>query len=635
VLPILHQAVEERAAAVQAVEDAWTAVSDPQAASPADLAVILACGEKLLREQRAFLHAACDYNQDIAEYGLSVASPGSSPQAIVALLIGPSNSLAPTASVNGSPNPGMNANQMTNNEVIGTSTIPTEVNGVGSGVRATGLNEPWMDSSSQQMMHQGLTPAQRPANWKMNEPTPAPPRDSLNANASTGSSAPVPSAASSPSASGSASGSSNTNTLRQADLNEQFWTVPDDAPKTDSSKTDATKTGEPSAKKSHAEKSTLVPVQMPASASGGSHASGDSRTAVPGLVPMDFGSDAGSTIPDSPVPDATSTIPDATQSAPKSVTTNKRILSPGGLDETAAQPGGADAPSNGTPSNGAWSNSMPSAGSTSNAVVANGSALYLALVDADPAMRAKQLTVTLHWDRSLPPQNVGKPVSLVESLARSTSGNQRSTIEAFWRVRQEASQYQLFGQQAEWLDSLTSVLLERRSQPNGPVDMLHLRAMQLATKAAQREAQARLLRAQYDLASRTGAVVDAAWPLASTTPHSGKYLLKLETQPKSLAMSWSVRRLATKIPSLGESVQQRAAAVVDADVVRAAAFEKYLAGGASLNAVLEEIEQQTSQSAAFLETLTDYNLAIADYALTVLPSGTSADRLAASLVVKP
>jgi hypothetical protein len=159
--------------------------------------------------------------------------------------------------------------------------------------------------------------------------------------------------------------------------------------------------------------------------------------------------------------------------------------------------------------------------------------------------------------------------------------------------------------------------------------------MQLATKAAQREAQARLLRAQYDLASRTGAVVDAAWPLASTTPHSGKYLLKLETQPKSLAMSWSVRRLATKIPSLGESVQQRAAAVVDADVVRAAAFEKYLAGGASLNAVLEEIEQQTSQSAAFLETLTDYNLAIADYALTVLPSGTSADRLAASLVVKP
>jgi hypothetical protein len=36
-----------------------------------------------------------------------------------------------------------------------------------------------------------------------------------------------------------------------------------------------------------------------------------------------------------------------------------------------------------------------------------------------------------------------------------------------------------------------------------------------------------------------------------------------------------------------------------------------------------------------LETLTEYNRAIAEYALTVLPPATAADRLVAALVVKP
>jgi hypothetical protein len=137
------------------------------------------------------------------------------------------------------------------------------------------------------------------------------------------------------------------------------------------------------------------------------------------------------------------------------------------------------------------------------------------------------------------------------------------------------------------------------------------------------------------LALHIGAVADATWPLASTVPHSGSYLLKVDAQPPSVAQSWPVRRLAATVPALGESVCQHATAVVEADAARAVAAEQYRLGAATINQTLEGIAEQGEQTTAFLVSLTEYNRAIAEYALTVLPPGTSADKLVASLVVKP
>jgi hypothetical protein len=178
-------------------------------------------------------------------------------------------------------------------------------------------------------------------------------------------------------------------------------------------------------------------------------------------------------------------------------------------------------------------------------------------------------------------------------------------------------------------------VLERRNQPAGAADMLRLQAAQLAAKAAMRDGHVALIEAQYILALRIGALTDPAWPLASTVPHSGGYLLKLEAQSQSLAESWPVRRLAATMPGLGQSVQQRAAAVVDADAARVATAEKYAGGGATIQQVIEGIAEQTEQTAAFLEAVDVYNRAIAEYATIVLPLGTPADKLVAALVAKP
>jgi hypothetical protein len=302
--------------------------------------------------------------------------------------------------------------------------------------------------------------------------------------------------------------------------------------------------------------------------------------------------------------------PDAAPSLPQPRTANKPVLAASSAPVSAGEARDGKA-------------SLPAA-----------SPLYAALLEATPGARAKQLTIALHWDRSLPP-GIGKPLNLLDCLLRDSGTDRQATIDAFWRARQRAAEYQVLAQQVELLEALAPVALERRNEPSGAVEMLRLRRAQTAAQASLREAHVALIEAQYALALRLGATEDSDWPLASTVPHAGKYLLMLEGQPPAVAQSWPVRRLAATIPSLGENVEQHAAAVVEADAARVAAAERYFAGRVAIDPAIEGVATQTRQTQALLETLTEYNRAIAEYALTVLPPATAADRLVAALVVKP
>lgn len=260
--------------------------------------------------------------------------------------------------------------------------------------------------------------------------------------------------------------------------------------------------------------------------------------------------------------------------------------------------------------------------------------LYAALVAATPAARAKQLAVAVYWDRSLP-KDCGRPINLADCLLRDGNVDHRATVETYWLVRQRAAEYQALAEQVELLDAVGPVALEHRSEPSGAADMLRLQTAQLAAKAMLRDSQVALVEAQYTLALRIGALGDAAWPLASTVPHTGGYTLKLENQPPSLSESWPVRRLVAMMPGLGQNVQARAAAVVEADAARVAAIDKYAAAGTSVNRAIEGVTEQTEQTFAFLEATAAYNRAIAEYATTVLPLGTPPNKLVAALIAKP
>lgn len=513
ILPIRRQVVDEQAAAVQAAEDALAAMSDELAARRGNAGAVIVCSQELLRQQQAFMRAVCEYNRNIADYGLAVAAPTSTPQALVAILIGPAQQgIAPVVS---------------GNERSG-AVMPTgATEPIGNPMRQPGRND--------------LAPGQPRSEWRTTEGAPAAaPRDGAKRN------------------------------------------EPTLAPRRDpKGKTESTFVLPPNGvRQTSNQEPTLAPPRGRLQPIGE-----DEPTLSP---PSEEAEGEPTNIEDQPlVP-----VEPLTSSSLRETRTVQKPV------QTAASP------------------------------------LYPALLDAEPAVRAKQLTGALHWDRCLP-EGVGKPLSLADCLMRDGGSDRRGTIEAYWRVRQRAAEYQTLVQQSELLEAIVPVVLERRQEPSGATDMLELHSAQLAARAATREAHVALVEAQYALATRIGATNETPWPLASTIPHSGSYLLKLESQPQSVVDSWPVRRLAATMPALGESVQQHAAAVVEADAARVAVAEQYGVGGASIDQVIEGITTQTQQTMALLETLTDYNRTIADYALTILPPTIEANRLVSALVVKP
>ncbi len=104
ILPIRRKAIDDQAAAVQAAEDAVVAAADELGSGRTDATAWIAASEELLRQQRAFIQSVCDYNRNIAEYGLAVVGPAMSPQALAAILIGPvQQAVVPATSVPADP----------------------------------------------------------------------------------------------------------------------------------------------------------------------------------------------------------------------------------------------------------------------------------------------------------------------------------------------------------------------------------------------------------------------------------------------------------------------------------------------------------------------------------------------------
>ena len=272
------------------------------------------------------------------------------------------------------------------------------------------------------------------------------------------------------------------------------------------------------------------------------------------------------------------------------------------------------------------------AAATPDAASASSLALYPALVNAAPAARVKHLGQALHWTRNLP-QDAGRPTELDECLRGQSGNDRRSVLDAYWLARQRAAEYQVIAGQAEFMEQLLPIVLEHRGQPSGPLDMLRLRAARLACDAAQLEAHVELLESEFELTRRAGRPLDAAWLLPSTVPHAGPYLLKLDAQRPEVVKQAAVQRLAATIPALDDALQEQAAVVVEADSALAAAAAAYQAGGRSIDSLLTCLQGQTAETHAFLQMLSGYNRAIAEYALTVLPPAVSGEQLVQTLVL--
>ncbi|NLY01784.1 MAG: hypothetical protein GXY83_37340 [Rhodopirellula sp.] len=259
-------------------------------------------------------------------------------------------------------------------------------------------------------------------------------------------------------------------------------------------------------------------------------------------------------------------------------------------------------------------------------------ALYPALSEMTPPVRCKQLAEALHWVDDTPNDAV-EPIALIDFLKAVPSNRREALVGVYWRARQRVAEGKVHGQTAAFYEELEPLVLDRRQEPGGAAAMLQVRAGKLAAQSRRLEAEAELLAAEFRLREAAGRPLDGVGMLPMTPPHAGPYLLKLDSQPPSVVQTRLMQRLAVTVPTLGKSLQQRAAAVVYADSARAGAVAGYRSGHGKLDDCLISITQQTDQTLAFLETLTAYNESIAQYALAVLPRDTPAEVVAKTLVV--
>jgi hypothetical protein len=273
--------------------------------------------------------------------------------------------------------------------------------------------------------------------------------------------------------------------------------------------------------------------------------------------------------------------------------------------------------------------------------------LYQGLLDAEPAEQARKLTELLHWDRELPPDS-GERVTLLACLERVPSSKRRAVIGAYWETRRQIALYQVLGERSASLAGLGTKLLSMRDQPGAPAAMLRLQAARSAAQAAVLDQHIQLLSTQYELVLLLDSPADRPWPLPSTPPHGGGYTVAERNRHGQAAAdrdntaaaqqqneSPSFGLAGTRVIVLHDELGQRARALVFADEFRALHTPAQERRPAEVDGELWAIDRQLHETETFLSTLSNYNLAVADYVLPLLPPDAPAKGVVDKLVIEP
>ena len=142
------------------------------------------------------------------------------------------------------------------------------------------------------------------------------------------------------------------------------------------------------------------------------------------------------------------------------------------------------------------------------------------------------------------------------------------------------------------------------------------------------DAQLDLLAAEFELAVASGSALDRQWLSPTTGPHAGRYRV-----PESHMVHRAASYSADRLQPMASTLQEMAAAVVFADAARAEATTTASGNSAGINTAIERVYDQLNDTEAFLRAQTDYNLAIANYALRTLPAGAPVDQVLSRLVI--
>lgn len=251
----------------------------------------------------------------------------------------------------------------------------------------------------------------------------------------------------------------------------------------------------------------------------------------------------------------------------------------------------------------------------------------------EPRVRTQRLVHLLHNDALLPTDDASRAFDLADYLENIQAADRRKAIVDYWSLCRQIAVYRVLLDRVQRIELLCAASpTNGDSEANGIENQvcqsrLALAAADLARSRRRVEEAETLILSHLQL----DAVED--WVLPITPPHGGRFNTKIEKIIPAGSTSTNLARQAQMLGVYYQVMADRADAVIAADSVRTRAEENWQTGSASLDSMLEAIDQQASEMIALIDAARDYNLAIVAYVLDVVPS-LSNSRLASALVIK-
>ncbi|HVX15868.1 MAG TPA: hypothetical protein VHC22_32090 [Pirellulales bacterium] len=225
----------------------------------------------------------------------------------------------------------------------------------------------------------------------------------------------------------------------------------------------------------------------------------------------------------------------------------------------------------------------------------------------------------------------GKRVTLADLLARIYDRPQQAVvIPAYWKLAAAEYEYRIATDESSRLQQL---LPPADAAGRHASDSL-LEARLAAAEARLREAELAVISQQHALADQMRLPTSEPLPLTGDLPHAGAYRTFFQERYARVAppRAYLIDRT---LPLLNRSIELRAAAAVAAADSADASSEQFHAGQLDLVSVADSVAELTRQRRAFVAAVRDYNLDIADYALSVVPAGLTSAQLVAILIGSP
>jgi hypothetical protein len=264
------------------------------------------------------------------------------------------------------------------------------------------------------------------------------------------------------------------------------------------------------------------------------------------------------------------------------------------------------------------------------ALIADATSTQFQDLAGEPTPKLTQLVAERLTAEPASPAADAERLGLALFLTRATAVERPAALAAYWRLAEQIARRRVFARQLAALRGLQAMAL-----PDEPAGKARLAGEILSLEADLADAEVHLEAAQAE-AGRVLALGDKDKPvLPSSLPHAGRYQARLDAQPANLAANRKVRRAATLIEALHPALAGHATALVATEQARAVEAQAVGRGDSQLETAIDAARQERIKSLALLQRLTDYNLAIGEYVVAVLPANTPADQLARSLVLAP